>query len=392
MPPSETESISATHDFGGQVLAREDEPSSIISIAVSKILFEPETNLSPYLPSAAPFRRLPIPYFSSDPHTATAPPPRSDLHFRVQPKFVEKSNNLLTVRIPTTEFFKRTSSSGASSRVDPPERVPSSEAVLDDLLKKRKEIDVSKAPPRAMPSVIATITKRHVSEPTTTSLSLSTAEISTRRARDRTKTDEDFPIPSEVPTPLLSSSASSFVDHGPPEASVGSTASKLISSLWNIPASLRSAASFGSVPTETTTQHHKYSQYRARSVDLPLIEISLVEFSNSSVAFAVTAFYDKEFQEYRKRCGISEADFVQSLSRCGLEKTTGGKSGASFYRTKDCKYFLKESLTNWTGGERESFLEFVPLLLEHFRIDSPTLISKVLGFCEFLLLSGVSYC
>ena len=114
-----------------------------------------------------------------------------------------------------------------------------------------------------------------------------------------------------------------------------------------------------------------------------MIADNVVEFSNPSVAFAVTAFYEKEFQEYRHRCGISESDYIASLARCSLEKTTGGKSGASFYRTKDRKYFLKESLTNWTGGERESFLAFVPLLLEHLQIDSPTIITKIFGFCTF---------
>lgn len=115
----------------------------------------------------------------------------------------------------------------------------------------------------------------------------------------------------------------------------------------------------------------------------------IAEFSNLSVAFAVTAYYEKEFQEYRHRCGITEADYLASLSRCRLEKTTGGKSGASFYRTRDRKYFLKESLTNWTGGERESFLAFVPMLLEHLKEEQPTFIARPVGFCESpLALSG----
>lgn len=96
----------------------------------------------------------------------------------------------------------------------------------------------------------------------------------------------------------------------------------------------------------------------------------------------MTAYYEKEFQEYRHRCGITESDYIASLSRCSLEKTTGGKSGASFYRTKDKKYFLKESLTNWAGGERESFLAFVPTLLEHLKVDQPTFIARPVGFCE----------
>ena len=260
---SEAESISAAHDFGAQSLVREDEPSSVIAIAVSKTLFESiesDSSLSLYLPSAAPFRRLPIPLFSFDPSIPPAVP-RSDLHFRAQPKTVQKSNNLLSVRIPATEFFKRSSSS-TPSRLDPPERVPSSDAVLDDLLKKRKEIDLSKAPPRAVPSVMATITKRHVSQPTTTS-TLSTAEILTRRDRTKTEEDASISIHSEVPTPLASSSASSFVDHGlpgVPDFAPGSTASKLMSSLWNLPSSIRSAASFGPTPADAVTQHQKYSQ------------------------------------------------------------------------------------------------------------------------------------
>lgn len=64
-----------------------------------------------------------------------------------------------------------------------------------------------------------------------------------------------------------------------------------------------------------------------------------------SSKFFVRVIYPSEFHHFRKQIfdeGCDHQDFLASLAKCDPWQSSGGKSGATFYKTSDGRFFLKQ--------------------------------------------------
>lgn len=71
--------------------------------------------------------------------------------------------------------------------------------------------------------------------------------------------------------------------------------------------------------------------------------LRLVEFSDANAKFYCRIYYAEEFHKMREEILESpEEDFVRSLSHCVNWQARGGKSGAVFYATEGCIWYLTD--------------------------------------------------
>jgi hypothetical protein len=63
------------------------------------------------------------------------------------------------------------------------------------------------------------------------------------------------------------------------------------------------------------------------------IELRVDRDAQTKIQFISTAYYGAQFAALRSMCGISEDEYVQSLSRCNYWAATGGKSSATWQKT-----------------------------------------------------------
>jgi len=99
-----------------------------------------------------------------------------------------------------------------------------------------------------------------------------------------------------------------------------------------------------------------------------------------------TSYYAKQFHALRNFC-CGEETFINSLSRCKSWDARGGKSNATWAKTFDDRFILKEI----SKLELESFLEVAPLYFEYLSNalfqQVPTILAKIFGvfFLKFVL-------
>ncbi|KAK8809640.1 hypothetical protein WA158_000583 [Blastocystis sp. Blastoise] len=87
----------------------------------------------------------------------------------------------------------------------------------------------------------------------------------------------------------------------------------------------------------------------------------------------VTVYFPLQFYALRKASGITEIDFITSLSRCKPLETKGGKSGATFYESMDGRYVCKEI------QERE-FKAFSSIGFKYFKYESQSIFESSHSF------------
>ena len=63
-----------------------------------------------------------------------------------------------------------------------------------------------------------------------------------------------------------------------------------------------------------------------------------------------TAYYAKQFDLLRKRCGVDDV-FVKSLSRSSHWQVEGGKSRANFWKTRDDRFVIKTLVNAWNVAD-----------------------------------------
>ncbi|XP_076881896.1 putative 1-phosphatidylinositol-3-phosphate 5-kinase FAB1C [Bidens hawaiensis] len=100
------------------------------------------------------------------------------------------------------------------------------------------------------------------------------------------------------------------------------------------------------------------------------------------VKFSVTCYFAKQFDGLRKKCCLSEIDYMRSLSRCKKWVAQGGKSGAEFSKSLDERFLVK----GVTKTELDSFEEFAPqyfkYLTDSLNTGSPTCLAKIVGIYQ----------
>ncbi|XP_046386822.1 1-phosphatidylinositol 3-phosphate 5-kinase isoform X2 [Ischnura elegans] len=120
-----------------------------------------------------------------------------------------------------------------------------------------------------------------------------------------------------------------------------------------------------------------------------------VQFNDPSAHFYCRVYFAEQFLALRQHVlPDGEEGYVRSLSRCVKWTARGGKSGSSFYKTKDDRFVLK----NMSRLEVQIFLSFAPGYFEHMRrayehssvsqnaenpknfsTPPPTLLGKIIG-------------
>ena len=84
----------------------------------------------------------------------------------------------------------------------------------------------------------------------------------------------------------------------------------------------------------------------------------------------------------RDSFGITN-QYIESLSRCQPLIATGGKSGATFFKTQNDAIILKELCVRWTSLERNALLSFAPKYFIYFaKRQAETLLAKIYGFYQ----------
>ncbi|VDP04144.1 unnamed protein product [Soboliphyme baturini] len=87
-----------------------------------------------------------------------------------------------------------------------------------------------------------------------------------------------------------------------------------------------------------------------------------LQFCDSVANFYCKVYCAKYFTLLRECIfAASEEQFIRSLSRCEAWQPTGGKSGATFFRTLDGRFILKQM----SRYEVQSFIKFAPAYFKH---------------------------
>lgn len=95
--------------------------------------------------------------------------------------------------------------------------------------------------------------------------------------------------------------------------------------------------------------------------------------------YSVACLYASHFVDLRKQCGLSEPEYIASLSRCANWDAKGGKSKSLFAKTLDDRFIIKEIKKT----EFHSFVEFASDYFKYmsqcFELGNQTCLAKILG-------------
>ena len=67
--------------------------------------------------------------------------------------------------------------------------------------------------------------------------------------------------------------------------------------------------------------------------------------------FSCTVYYARQFDVLRRRCGVSNEEFVRSLERSAGWKAVGGKSKSNFWKTGDGRFVIKTLVNAWNVAD-----------------------------------------
>lgn len=107
--------------------------------------------------------------------------------------------------------------------------------------------------------------------------------------------------------------------------------------------------------------------------------------------YSVACLFAKDFSDLRGQCGLTELDYISSLSRCKHWDAKGGKSKSYFAKTLDDRFIIKEI----KNTEFCSFLGFASAyfgyMTQCFQQGNQTCLAKILGIYQVCFLSLFSW-
>ncbi|KAD4586336.1 hypothetical protein E3N88_23937 [Mikania micrantha] len=119
--------------------------------------------------------------------------------------------------------------------------------------------------------------------------------------------------------------------------------------------------------------------------------------------YSVACLYAKDFLDLRGQCGLTELDYISSLSRCKHWNAKGGKSKSFFAKTLDDRFIIKEI----KNTEFYSFLgfasEYFGYMTQCFTQGNQTCLAKILGIYQvrkiksgvkhdLMVMENITYC
>lgn len=162
------------------------------------------------------------------------------------------------------------------------------------------------------------------------------------------------------------------------------TKSYLSSSNWS---------SFTSMDSDTASLGYPLEESRFSSFDgLELLDSVANSRHNHPVVsigrldkkakYSVVCLFAKDFADLRGQCGLSELDYISSLSRCKNWDAKGGKSKSFFAKTIDGRFIIKEI-------KKTEFYSFVGFASDYFqymnqcfKLGNQTCLAKILGIYQ----------
>ncbi|CAD5215028.1 unnamed protein product [Bursaphelenchus okinawaensis] len=121
-------------------------------------------------------------------------------------------------------------------------------------------------------------------------------------------------------------------------------------------------------------------------VDDPTSTAVEVEFSDTKAHYYVKVYFAESFQNLREKLfPANENAFIRSISKSEGWSPQGGKSGASFYRTKDERFVFKQM----SYVEMESFKKCAPKYFEY--INKSLNEKKLTALCKIYGVFRVGY-
>ncbi|KAI3502752.1 hypothetical protein L1887_31032 [Cichorium endivia] len=120
--------------------------------------------------------------------------------------------------------------------------------------------------------------------------------------------------------------------------------------------------------------------------------------SANMAKYSVACLFPKEFLHLRSLCGLSEVDYISSLSRCKPWDAKGGKSKAFFAKTLDDRFIIKQI----NSTEFYSFHETALAYFAYMNTASETCLAKILGVyqvtdqksgakCDLMVQENIAY-
>ena len=141
-----------------------------------------------------------------------------------------------------------------------------------------------------------------------------------------------------------------------PSLSPAASARSPFSSLSGLTTAMRSVLSNSdaiprpqSAASTSSTKHHGLL-----SADIaPIDERPHIKYDwtvGKRLKFSCTAYYAKQFDILRKRCGVDEI-FLKSLSKSQNWCAEGGKSKSNFWKTSDDRFIIKTLVNAWNVAD-----------------------------------------
>jgi len=66
------------------------------------------------------------------------------------------------------------------------------------------------------------------------------------------------------------------------------------------------------------------------------------KMETSSIQIKCRVYHHKSFLKLRNHLGENDKQFIKSMMRCAVWNARGGKSGATFYKSHDSRFVLKQ--------------------------------------------------
>jgi 1-phosphatidylinositol-3-phosphate 5-kinase len=107
----------------------------------------------------------------------------------------------------------------------------------------------------------------------------------------------------------------------------------------------------GDVPRSTSPfskKHHLLTVDHVHIDDRPHIKYDWT--IGKRLKFSCTAYYAKQFDTLRRRCGIDDI-FLKSLGRSTNWAAQGGKSKSNFWKTSDERFIIKTLVNAWNVAD-----------------------------------------
>ena len=68
----------------------------------------------------------------------------------------------------------------------------------------------------------------------------------------------------------------------------------------------------------------------------------IIKIETSSILIKCRAYHEKSFSKLRNHFGENNEQFIRSMMRCTVWHARGGKSGATFYKSHDSRFVIKQ--------------------------------------------------